>query len=241
RTALRDAAPQSRTQTAGGTVCLPDDAGSVQAQALLDVCHGAGLRHVRLVPKSLAAAAGAGIPLEEPAGALLVDVGADRTSAAMLSFGGVISTRGVAVGSATVDTALMRFLRRRHGLVICAAEAERAKVRIGEALATTGTVPVHGQDLQRGLPDTRNIPAAELAEVARDTVEGIARLTLSLLADSPAELVDDVLDRGLVLCGEGARTYGLDDHLRERVNLPVHVPDQPGDLGVRGAWRVSDI
>ncbi|MFC7308041.1 rod shape-determining protein [Streptomyces monticola] len=241
RVALREASGGTKSRTfSGGTVCVPDRIGALQTQALLDVCENAGLRRIRLVPKSLAAAAGSGVPLAEPAGALIVDVGAERTSASLLSFGDVIAARSAAVGGTDVDTGLIRLMRHRHGLTICPGEAERAKHLMTRAAAEHGTVPVHGQDLQRGLPDTRQVPVAELAQVARATYGTISDLVLALLPDSPPKLVEDVYDRGLILCGEAAHLHGLPDHLRDRTGLPVHVPDQPGDVGVRGAWQVRD-
>lgn len=221
------------------TVCVPDGTGDVQLEALLDVCDRAGLRQVSLVPKSVASAVGSGIPQDEPSGALVVDVGSERTSVALLCLGDLIATRSAAVGGADIDAGLMRLLRRRHGLTICAQEAERAKLVMGPAAEAGDRVPVRGQDLQRGLPAGREVPAAELLEVPCSTYDTIARLVNGLLADSPAKLVDDVFDRGLVLCGEGARLHGLADHISDRVEIPVHVPPSPGDVGVVGAWTVT--
>lgn len=239
RSALREVSGDARGKHfAYATVCVPDRMGGLQTDALLDVCASAGLRRVRLVSKSLAAAAGSGVPMAEPAGALVVDVGAERTSAALLSFGDVIASGSVGVGGQDVDTGLMRLLRRRYGLLICAAEAERTKVLIGSAEG--GTVPVRGQDLLRGLPDTRDVPVEELARVPLATYDSVTRHVLSLLSDGPPKLVEDVHERGVVLCGEGARLHGLADRLRERLQIPVHIPDEPGDVGVHGAWDVSD-
>ncbi|MGW0736795.1 rod shape-determining protein [Streptomyces sp. NPDC002851] len=223
----------------GATVCVPDDAGEVQLQALLDVCDLAGLRHVRMVPKSVASAAGSGIPQDLPAGALVVDVGAERTSASLLCFGGLVATRTAAVGGADIDAALIRLLKREHGLIICTAEAERAKLRMGPAAAASATICLRGQDMQHGLPADREVPATDLVEVPGRVYASISSLILGLLSDSPPKLLDDVYDRGLVLCGEGAQLHGLADHVRDRVEIAVHVPPEPGDVGVVGAWAVS--
>ncbi|MFM9371111.1 rod shape-determining protein [Streptomyces sp. Da 82-17] len=224
---------------AAATLCVPDRMGELQVDALLAACETAGLRRVRLVAKSLAAAAGSGVPLAEPAGALVVDVGAERTSAALLSCGDVIATSSVPVGGLDVDAGLVRLLRHRHGLLISPTEAERVKVRIGTA--TTGALPVRGHDLLRSLPETRTIPVSDLARVPLATYDALAKHVLALLSDSPPKLVEDVYDRGLVLCGEGARLFGLADRLRDRLRLPVHVPDRPGDVGVLGAWDVAEV
>ncbi|NBE54712.1 rod shape-determining protein [Streptomyces boluensis] len=243
RSALRELSGNSRSKHFDyATLCVPDRISGLQTDALLDVCDSAGLRRVRLVAKSLAAAAGSGIPLAEPAGALVVDVGTERTSAALLSFGDVIVESSLGVGGQNFDTGLIRLMRHRYGLLICPAEAERTKVLISQAAAEGGSsVPVRGQDLLRGLPDTRDVPVDELARVPLATYDAVARRVLALLSDSPPKLVEDVHDRGLVLCGEGARLHGLADRLRERLHVPVHVPDQPGDVGVRGAWDVPTV
>lgn len=239
RSALREVSGDAKGKHfAHATLCVPDRVSGLQTDALLDVCQTAGLRRVRLVSKSLAAAAASGVPLTEPSGSLVIDVGAERTSAALLSFGDVIIEGSIGVGGQDVDTGLVRLLRHRYGLLICPAEAERAKVLIGSAEG--GTVPVRGQDLLRGLPDTRDVPLDELAGVPLATYDSVARHVLALLSDGPPKLVEDVHERGVVLCGEGARLHGLADRLRDGLQIPVHVPDQPGDVGVQGAWDAAD-
>ncbi|MDI3418339.1 rod shape-determining protein [Streptomyces luteolus] len=240
RAALREVSGDAKAKHfATATLCVPDRMGELQAEALLVACETAGLRRVRLVAKSLACAVGSGVPLAEPAGALVVDVGAERSSAALLSCGDVIATSSFPVGGLDVDEGLVRLLRHRHGLIISPTEAERTKVRIGTAEADS--LPVRGHDLLRGLPDTRTVPVADLVRVPLATYDTLAKHVLALLSDSPPKLVEDVHDRGLVLCGEGARMRGLAERLRDRLSLPVHVPDQPGDVGVLGAWDVVEV
>ncbi|OON72199.1 rod shape-determining protein MreB [Streptomyces tsukubensis] len=226
---------RKRMRASEALVCVPDHATSMERHVLRQVCKDAGLNRVTTVTQSVAAAVGAGVS-SAPAGALLVDIGADRSSAAMIAFGAALVTRTVPRGAGTVDQRLVRHTRETCGLTVSRSMAEEAKLAAGRE---GDSVSVRGQDSERGMPRTTEISLTEIREVLRTTYEDTGLIVSGVLDSSPPELVDDVMDRGVLLCGAGAGLYGLDAYLRERLRIPVHVAEAPGDASIQGAFDLG--
>ena len=238
REALWEAAPCRIWESARASVCVSDESTPVERQALLAVCQEAGLRAVQLVPASLAAAAGAGVEVRDTAGALVVDVGAENATAALISAASVVLARSIPQGGAAVDRRLVRHLYEEHDFAVSPAEAERAKVRLASMPSDASKLTLKGRELDRGLPRTLTLSVGDLAPAVREVADDIAELILSVLVDGPEALVHDVCERGVVLCGEGSRLRGLEERVRRQSQVPVHTPTRRGETGVVGAWRL---
>lgn len=235
--ALRaSAVGRRRLRASRALVCVPDHATSMEQHVLRQVCKDAGLNQVESVPQSVAAAVGAGV-CATPAGALLVDVGEHRTSASMIAFGSTLVSRTLKHGAGSIDEQLTRYARDTHALTIGAGVAESAKLA---AARDDEAIPVRGQDRAQGLPRVEVFSLAEIRALLRSTYEPVARLVTSVLDASPGELVDDVMDRGVLLHGGGAGLYGLDAYLRERLRLPAHLVESGDEAAVRGAWELAE-
>ncbi len=240
RAALLESQALRTLRDTRAVVCMPDAATPLQRQALINLCHEAGLRHVTPVAKSLADLVGHGLPSVDPAGALLVDVGAQHTSVSLLSMGHPFCTRSLPRGGHCVNQALLRHLREEHGLTAGENSTEKLKIQC-YAGPVEGRIPVRGKDLIRGGPLTRHLTLRTLSELAMPLYTAVTRLVESVLADSPAELAHDVLDRGVLLSGRGALVPGLAEYLRHHARIPVHTPAPEGTAGVLGAQQLAFV
>ncbi|WP_156727592.1 rod shape-determining protein [Streptomyces apocyni] len=236
---LRDSGPRHALKDCYAAVCVPDEATPLQRRALAEVCHEAGLSRVRLIPKSLADLVGLGLPIHEPTGALLVDVGVDRASVSMMSMGHATLTRTGECGGRSVNLALIRHLRTAHGLTVGDEAAEDAKIRLRALTSADEHILVRGKDLTDRAPRSQLLPLDEVAVVTGAVCDEVARLVQSALEDSPSELAHDVLDRGILLIGRGALLPGLAGRLREAIDIPVHQVGLDGTTGVLGAHRLA--
>jgi rod shape-determining protein MreB len=238
REALWEAAPCRIWESARASVCVSDESTPVERQALLAVCQEAGLRAVQLIPASLAAAAGAGVEVRDTAGALVVDIGTENATAALISAASVVLARTIPQGGAAVDRRLVRHLYEEHDFAVSVAEAERAKIRLTSLPGDDSTLTLKGRELDRGLPRTLTLSVGDLEPAVHEVADDIAELILSVLVDGPEALVHDVCERGVVLVGEGSRLRGLEDRVRRQAQVPVHTPSRRGEVSAVGAWRL---
>ncbi|MGH4035087.1 rod shape-determining protein [Actinomycetota bacterium Odt1-20B] len=243
RVALRAAAADVGAPGPGedgeAAVCVPDGATPLQRSALAELCEEAGLRRIRLIPKSLSHVVGLGLPVQEPSGALVVDVGTHRTSAAMMTMGYTMAARSSDYGGESVNAALAQHLRLEYGLMVSAESAEDAKLRLAHATSAMEPLPVRGKDLTGGWPRAQELAPADLPGLTLRLREEVVDLISAVMTDSPAELAHDVLDRGILLCGRGALLPGLEEHIRAQTRLPVHLLDPEGTASVIGAHRLA--
>ncbi len=218
-------------------VCVPTGTTEVERRALQEVVRAAGARSVALVNTSMAAAIGAGIPVEQPNASLLVDLGGGRTDVGIISLGGLVVRRSLQVAGSAFDTALVQELRRNHSLLIGEATAEALKWRVGTAirLPEIRTMRVRGRDLPTGAPREVDITTEDTAAALREPVSRILDLVLDALREAPPEVAGDIHDRGVVLCGGGSALTGLDRALSHATHLPVLRPDLPERCAVLGA------
>ena len=219
-------------------ICVPSGATSVERRAIRDATSNAGAREVHLILEPMAAAIGAGLPVAEPIGSMVVDVGGGTTEIAVLSLRGLAYTASVRVGGDKMDDAIVSYLRRNHNLLIGETTAERIKKEAGMARRPAEghgeTLSIKGRDLVNGVPKEITINQMQIAEALSEPVGAIIEGIRIALENTAAELAADIVDNGIVLTGGGALLSGLDDAICEATGLPVMVADDPLTCVARG-------
>jgi rod shape-determining protein MreB len=222
-------------------ICVPTGSTAVERRAIQEAAEAAGARHVFLIEEAIAAAIGAGLPVTEPTGSMVVDIGGGTTEVAVLSLGGIVYARSARVGGDTMDEAVIHYIRRNHHLLIGESTAERIKKEIGAACApTTGdgqSMSVKGRDLTQGVPKELTISERQISEALADPVNGIVEAVKDALEDTAPELAADIIDKGIVLTGGGGQLRNLDTVLRRETGLPVVLADDPLSCVVLGTGR----
>jgi rod shape-determining protein MreB len=210
-------------------VAVPSGITEVERRAVKESAIHAGARDVRLVPEPMAAAIGVGLPVQEPAGNMIVDIGGGTTEVAIISLAGIVLSRSVRVAGDELDEAIVQYMKRAYNLDIGPRMSEDIKVNVGSAypLERELTMEVKGRDLVAGLPKTLTVTSEEIREALQEPISTIVEIIRGTLERCPAELSADLVDRGIVLAGGGALIRGLDKLLAEETGLPVHVSDDP--------------
>jgi len=213
-------------------VCVPSGSTAVERRAIQDSALSAGARRVHLIEEPMAAAIGAGLPVTEPTGSMVVDIGGGTTEVAVLSLGGIVYSRSVRVGGDKMDEAIIAYIRRHHNLLIGEASAERIKKEIGSASPpingeTGKTMEIKGRDLMNGVPKEISIGQRQVADSLAEPVGAIVEAVKVALEATPPELAADIVDKGIVLTGGGALLSHLDQVLRDDTGLPVSIADEP--------------
>ncbi len=222
-------------------ICIPSGSTAVERRAIQEAAEGAGARRVFIVEEPMAAAIGAGLPVTEPMGSMVVDIGGGTTEVAVLSLGGIVYARSVRVGGDKMDQAIIAYIRRYHNLLVGESSAENIKKSIGSAsIPTTGdgrTMSIKGRDLLVGIPKEVTITERQVAESLAEPVAAIVEDVKIALENTAPELSSDIVDRGIVLTGGGALLSNLDTVLSEATGLPVIVADDPLSCVVFGTGR----
>nr|WP_299910989.1 rod shape-determining protein [Sphingomonas bacterium] len=225
-------------------ICIPSGATTVERRAIQQAATNAGARKVFLIEESMAAAIGAGLPVTEPIGAMVVDIGGGTTEVAILSLRGLAYSTSVRVGGDRMDDAITSGIRRKHNLMIGESTAERIKVEIGTALmpadGTGATMRVKGRDLVNGVPAEIEVSQADIAAFLSDLVGQIVETVLSALEKTEPELAADIYDQGIVMTGGGSLLTGLDAALADATGLPVIVADNALTCVAMGAGRALE-
>ena len=210
-------------------VAVPSGITEVEKRAVKDSALHAGARDVFLIEEPMAAAIGVGLPVQEPAGNMIVDVGGGTTEVALISLAGIVYSRSVRVGGDEMDEAIVQYLKREYNLLIGERTAEEVKITIGSAIPTGEevTLEVKGRDQVAGLPKTLQISSEEVRGALKEPVAAIVEAVRITLDRCLPELSADLVDRGMVLAGGGGLLRGLDKHIAENTGLPVHVADDP--------------
>jgi rod shape-determining protein MreB len=222
--------------------CMPVGVTEVEKRAVREAANSAGAREVQLVEEPMAAAIGAGLPVEEPSGSMIVDVGGGTTEVAVISLGGIVFSRSVRVAGDKMDDAIVAHIKRKHSLLIGPRTAELIKIRIGSAFPSDDllTMEVKGRDLVAGIPKTVEVNADEVREALAEPVNAIVEALRVSLERTPPELAADIVDRGIVLTGGGALLHGLDRLLCNETGLPVIVAEDPLTVVVLGGGKLLD-
>jgi rod shape-determining protein MreB and related proteins len=218
-------------------VCVPVAVTEVEKRAVREAVKLAGAREVFLIEQSMAAAIGADLPITEPSGNMIVDIGGGRTEVAVISLSGIVFSNSVRLGGEKMDDAIIQYVKRRYSLLLGEQTAEMVKIRIGSARdsETLEEMEVKGRDIVGGVPKTVILNSDEVREALAECVSGIVEVVRVSLERTPPELAADIVDRGIVLAGGGALVKNLDVRLREETGLPVMVCSDPLCAAIRGS------
>ena len=225
-------------------ICVPSGATAVERRAIQESAESAGARRVFLIEEPMAAAIGAGLPVTEPTGSMVVDVGGGTTEVAVLSLGGIVYSRSVRVGGDKMDEAIISYIRRNHNLLVGESSSERIKKEIGTAKPPEDGVgqsmEIKGRDLMNGVPKELVINQVQIAEALAEPVGAIIEAVKVALEHTAPELAADIVDKGIVLTGGGALLGHLDQVLREATGLPVSIADEPLSCVALGTGRALE-
>jgi len=223
-------------------VGIPSGVTEVEKRAVRDATINAGARWARLIEEPMAAAIGAGLPVSEPSGSLIVDIGGGTTEVAVISLGGIVVARSIRIGGDEMDADIVSFARREYNLLMGERTAEEIKIAVGSAhpQEKERTVTFRGRDLLTGLPRSVEVSSEQIREALEPSVAQIIEAIKENIEETPPELVADIMDQGIVLAGGGAMLAGLDRRVAEATQMPVHIADDPLTCVVRGTGRVLE-
>jgi rod shape-determining protein MreB len=224
-------------------IAVPSEISESNERALRDSAENAGVREVFIVTEPMAAAIGVGLPVEKPAGNMVIDIGGGTTDVAVIALSGMVARTSLKVGGDEMNEAVIQCIKKKHNMLIGESAAETIKIAIGSAHSDgipDEELEVKGRDLVEGIPKTVRVTSKEIQEALRDSVDEIIRGVKRTLEDTPPELAADIVDRGIVMTGGGALLRGLDVYLRERTNLPINVVEDPLTCVVLGAGKILD-
>ena len=220
-------------------VCVPSGITGVEQRAVKDAGYAAGARKVYIIEEPMAAAIGAGLPIHEPTGNMIVDIGGGTTEVAVISLGGVVTSLSIRTGGDELDDALIQFVKKEYSLMLGERTAEEIKTTVGTAfpIPDETSAELRGRDLVTGLPRTIVVTAEEIRRALDEPLTRIVDAVKTTLDRTPPELCGDIMDRGIVLTGGGALLKGLDERLRHETGMPVIIAEQPMNCVVMGSGK----
>ncbi|TMA80171.1 MAG: rod shape-determining protein, partial [Deltaproteobacteria bacterium] len=223
-------------------ICVPFGITEVEKRAVRESAESAGAREVYLIEEPMAAAIGAGLPITEPTGNMIVDIGGGTTEVAVISLSGIVFSKSVRVGGDKMDEAIVQYIKRKYNLLVGERTAELVKITIGSAYPGNELqmMEIKGRDLVGGVPKTVEITDEEIRDSLLEPINQIVEAVRIGLERTPPELASDIVDKGIVLAGGGALLRNLDTLLREETGLPVMLADDPLTAVVMGAGKVLD-
>jgi rod shape-determining protein MreB len=226
-------------------ICIPSGVTEVERRAVEDAARQAGASNVELIEEPMAAAIGAGLPVSEPTGSMVVDIGGGTAEVAVISLGDIVTSVSVRCAGDKFDESIISYVKKKYNLLIGERTAEEIKIKIGSAFPTedneSASVEIKGRNLVDGLPKNVTITAAEVREALTDPLMLIIDAIKSTLEKTPPELSADIIDHGIMLTGGGALLRGLDKLVEQETGMPVHVAENPLDCVVNGAGKQLDV
>lgn len=239
---IRKAYPRRSMVKPRVIVCVPSGVTEVEKRAVEEAALQADAREAYLIEEPMAAAIGAGLPVEEPTGSMVVDIGGGTTEVAIISLGGIVTSKSIRIGGDELDEAIVQYIKREYNLMIGERTAEEIKIKIGSAysLDKEDTMIVRGRDLVTGLPKTLNISSREINTALREPVSHIIEAIKYTLEKTPPELAADIMDRGIMLTGGGALLTGLDKLIKQQTGMPVNIAEEPLDCVVLGTGKTIE-
>ncbi len=223
-------------------ICVPYGITEVEKRAVKESAESAGAREVYLIEEPMAAAIGAGLPITEPSGSMVIDIGGGTTEVAIISLAGIVYSQSVRVGGDKMDEAIIQYMKRKYNLLIGEQTAERVKIQIGSAYPTgeVKEMEVKGRDLVAAVPRTIVVHSDEIRDALSEPINAIVEAVLQALEKTPPELSADIVDKGIVLTGGGAMLQNIEVLLREQTGLPVMTCDDPVSAVVLGSGKALD-
>jgi len=223
-------------------ICVPAGVTTVEERAVKEAAQQAGAKEAYLIEEPMAAAIGAGLPIHEPTGNMIVDVGGGTTDVAIISLGGIVTSRSIRIGGDEMDEAIVNFIKKSYNLAIGERTAEEIKLEIGSAITQqeTKTYQVRGRDLVTGLPKMIVVSSREIQEALAEPVSAIIEAIKVCLEKTPPELAADIMDRGIMLAGGGALLKGMDTLISRETEMPVHIAEEPLNAVAIGAGKALE-
>jgi rod shape-determining protein MreB and related proteins len=223
-------------------VCVPSGCTEVEKRAVKDAANNAGARNTQLIEEPIAAAIGAGLDITKASGNMVIDIGGGTSDIAVISLGGIVVSTSIKVAGDKFDEAIVRYMRKKHNVMIGERTAEELKINIGTAFPRDEQVKmdVRGRNLISGLPKTIEISSEEMLEALAEPVSAIADAVHSVLERTPPELSADISDRGIVMTGGGSLLYGLDKLISKRTNIPVYIAEDAVSCVAIGTGKSLD-
>ena len=224
-------------------VCYPSGVTEVEKRAIEEATKLAGARDVILMEEPMAAAIGAGLPVSEPTGSMIVDIGGGTTEVAIISLGGIVTSKSLRVAGDELDHSIIAYIKKEYNLMIGERTAEQVKIEIGSAYRVHDeelSMEIKGRDLITGLPKIIEVSEVQIREALREPVYSIIESIKTTLEKTPPELAADIMDKGIMLAGGGALLRGLDTLITRETNMPVHIAEAPLDCVVLGAGKALE-
>ena len=224
-------------------VCVPVGSTQVERRAIRESTEGAGARTVAIVSEPMAAAVGAGLPVQEARGSMVLDIGGGTSEVAVISLNGIVYAQSARIGGDRFDEAIMNYVRRNYGILIGETTAERIKIEIGSAYPgqTVREISVKGRNLSEGVPRSFTLNSNEILEALQEPLQGIVGAVKQALEQTPPELGSDVADRGIVVTGGGALLRDIDKLITEETGVPVVIAEDPLTCVARGGGRILEL
>lgn len=223
-------------------ICIPSGVTAVERRAVKEAAEGAGAKRVSIVEEPMAAAIGAGLPVEEPTGSMIVDIGGGTSEVAVISLCGVVTSRSVRVAGDEFDFSIINFIKKKYNLLIGERTAEQIKIAIGSAypMGEERELEIKGRNLLTGLPENITIDSVEIRDALSEPLSHIIEAIKVTLERTPPELSADIIDAGITLAGGGAQLRGLDRLIYEETGIPVHIAENPLDCVVDGTGKLLE-
>jgi rod shape-determining protein MreB len=239
---IEKVSPRSAFTSPRIVVCFPSGVTEVEKRAIDEATKQAGAREVLLMEEPMAAAIGAGLPVNEPTGSMIVDIGGGTTEVAVISLGGIVTSKSLRVAGDELDHSIISYIKKEYNLAIGERTAEAVKMELGSAFPSEieGNMQIKGRDLISGLPKIVDITENEVREALREPVSAIIEAIKTTLEKTPPELAADIMDKGIMLAGGGAMLKGLDKLINHETHMPVHIAENPLDCVALGAGKALD-
>ncbi len=223
-------------------ICIPSGVTEVEKRAVKEASRNAGAKQVWVIEEPMAAAFGAGLPVEDATGSMVVDIGGGTSEVAVISLGGIVASRSVRVGGDEFDSSIISYIKKKYNLLIGERTAEDIKIQIGSAYPYEGegTIEIKGRNLLDGLPKNIIVTAAEIREALSEPLESVVEAVKTTLEKTPPELAADIIDHGITLTGGGALLRGLDQLISVETGMPVHIAENSLDCVAEGTGRVLE-
>lgn len=239
---IEKVSPKSAFTSPRIVICYPSGVTQVEKRSIEEAAKLAGAREVHLLEEPMASAIGAGLPVNEPTGSMIVDIGGGTTEVAIISLGGIVTSKSLRVAGDELDQSIINYVKKQYNLMVGERTAENIKIELGSAyeLEEEISMQIRGRDLITGLPKVIDITSTEVREALREPISAIVDAIKSTLEKTPPELAADIMDKGIMLAGGGAMLRGLDKLIYDETHMPVHTAELPIDCVALGAGKALD-